>query len=212
MMRFLNIRTLLVLLLMFPWHNDFGGNPFPTVGEFEMKCINKKLLILVLKANSTKELQDIAATIRLGDRDILRLYYAKYYQIKPKRKIAKQLLELMPQGQLETLHFYNYTGLYYDTAPELSNAISRKEAEQAGDLYNAYFYLTTELLPKFPEYLERYLVMARWLSDNADMAEAIDDYEPSLRKAFGKRYDEEKSRIWGVLERPYDPPAAEGQQ
>jgi len=107
MRRFCFLGTLLVLLLMFPCHNDFGDIPFPTVGEFEMKCINKKLLVLVLKANSAKELQDIAATIRLGDRDILRLYYTKYYQIKPKRKIAKQLLELMPQGQLETLHFYN---------------------------------------------------------------------------------------------------------
>jgi hypothetical protein len=200
---------LTALILMLPCCALAADRSFPTVREFQVQCINKKLLFVVLRATTAKELRDIAATIRLADRDVQRLYYTKLYDTQPSGDTAKQLLELMPQGELDSLQFYAYTSLY-DDHPSASNWITQEEATQASDLYNTYYNLAWKLMSQYPQYLDRYLVMLRWLSDNAEMAEAIEDWEPALRKAFGKRYDDEKSRVWGLLDRPYDPPMSAG--
>jgi len=203
------LKTLVVLALALPCYVLAVDKPCPTISEYQLVCINKKLLLTVLRAASEKDLRGIDVEVRLADRDVQRLYFTKLYEKHPSAEIARKLLELMPQGKADSAQFYAYTSLY-DQQEGASNWITEKEAKQASDLYNAFYYLVWKLLPQYPAFLDRYLVMIRWA--NADISEAIEDWEPSLRKAFGKRYDEEKSRIWGVLERPYDPPAAEGQR
>jgi hypothetical protein len=182
------------------------GNSDQAVIEFERSCVNQKMLMAVLRADTISALNAISGLMELADEDVQRLYFTKLYDMKPSAETATRLLKLMPNGRLASLQFYTYTMLY-DEKPGARNWIKEKEAEQVSDLYNEYYDLLRQLLPRYPTYLNRYLVTLRWLSDNADMGEAIWDWEPSLRKAFGKRYDEEKRRVWGILERPYDPPS-----
>lgn len=201
------VRTLVAFALVLPCYVLAVDKPFPTISEFQFQCINKKLLFTVLRAASEKELRGIDAEVRLADRDVQRLYFTKLYDKHPSAETARQLLELMPQGNADSGQFYAYTSLY-DQHEGASNWITEKEAKQASDLYNAFYDLVWKLLPRYPSCLDRYLVMIRWA--NADISEALEDWEPALRKAFGKRYDDEKSRVWGLLDRPYDPPTSTG--
>lgn len=198
---------LLSLALLFSCFVVAAEKPFPTVSEFQQECINKKLLLAVLGAASDKDLGRIDAEVQLADRDVQRLYYTKLYKKEPSEGIGLRLLDLMPQGRLDSLQFYVYTYLY-DERGDATNWIGHSEATQASDLYYEYYDLVWKLVLRNPKFLDRFLVMLRWVSDNAEMAEFVEDWNPALRKAFGKRYDEEKRRVWGILDRPYDPPVA----